>query len=338
MNNSFSEVNNFFELPSLRCANDVIEIVKTGNLFLHQYNSAQRQIQHFTGEATLSSAAINNFVENVSYSHNFCHERDIRYQHIVFPAKPIAFASEFKEAGVELTSLMTKQHYQGSVIYPIEQLASQEHFYRQDTHLNDFGKLAIMEMILRKLGYTLPKFSPRYGTRNLVGDLGGKLSLEAVPETTISELRPGEVAKKSFSTATFLSGNAGQISYHINFNSIFKQRLVLFGDSFIQAFLGLFSSLFHEVVYMRCPHVRGDITDLLAPDLVLTSNAERYLVNVPNHKTNPPYFLHYFNSGFRPSEIEDVTRNAFKALFSGPKSTAYLHWYSQMKRQYNSQS
>lgn len=317
---------NLFENEKLHCASDVVEILSTGDMFLHQFDSAQRQFQHFTGEAEVSEIAKKNFELNHLRNLDFCTQQNIKFCHIVFPAKPIAFRSELAEAGVEVKSIFGPAHALERVHYPIEHLKSREHFYKQDTHNNDDGKLAIVKFFLNVMGISIPKLTPIYGERDVLGDLGRKLGRKPAKELAIKGFEQFPQQRKVFSTNSFLKGNSGQIDYYVNTAAPIQQRLLVFGDSFINTSLMILSNIFHEIVYLRTPFIQRDIAENLSPDIIMTSNAERYLVNTPNAVTTAPYFLHYFSEKFTPIDAPEETIKAFKALFSGRESAVHNHW------------
>jgi len=128
---------------------------------------------------------------------------------------------------------------------------------------------------------------------------------------------------KKFSLHDYYNGNSGDLDFILNPFSVYPKRLVLFGDSFFRVQkLRIFYLLFEEIIYIRNPYIQEDIIKVLKPDIVLTGNAERYLINVPDASHPRPYFLNYFTSKFNPN-INRETVSGFEALFSGRESKRY---------------
>lgn len=309
--------------------NDVISFVGHPYLFLRQHNSQQHQFQYFTGEKTLSNVAKEQFRRNIEFNQDYCRINGIKYAHLVFPAKIPVFREWFKRAGVVVKPIFGSEHTSAHVMYPLEALNPTEDFLVQDTHNNDCGKLVLMNMLFQQLG--LPTFSerPNWVTVDVVGDMGKRLGHEGYNERRMKGF-VGQTSKIfTFSTAAALSGNSGQIYFTYNPSAASKKRMVLFGDSFIHSCIHLLAHRFEEVIYFRSPFILPDIADNLAPDIIVTSNAERYLVAVADAKVKKPYFLHYFTDAFSPQQFIPKHREALIALFAGRESNIYLQWKRQ---------
>lgn len=311
--------------------NDVIGFTGQPYLFLRQHNTQQHQFQYFTGEKTLSSTAIAQFQSNIEFNGDYCRLNGIKYLHLIFPAKIPVFADWFKRAGVTINSICKTEHRIEDVIYPLESLKPTEDFLVQDTHNSDRGKLVLMSILCEHLD--LPGFNdcPNFVPIEVVGDMGKRLNLKGWPEERIKGFIGKPMNILTFSTAAALSGNSGQIYFTYNPLAKLKKRILLFGDSFIHGCMHLLAHNFEEVIYIRGPFIQPDIADNLSPDVIVTSNAERYLVAVANAKIKKPYFLHYFNEAFSPAQFIPKHRDALMALFAGRQSNIYLQWKRQMR-------
>ncbi|MBN1008313.1 hypothetical protein [Amphritea pacifica] len=84
-----------------------------------------------------------------------------------------------------------------------------------------------------------------------------------------------------------------QIKY--NSRAPVKKRILAFGDGFILGAFEVLSYFFEEIIYVRSPYVLPDVADCLSPDIILTSNAERYLPVFSNFESDKPFFINYFN-------------------------------------------
>ena len=103
-----------------------------------------------------------------------------------------------------------------------------------------------------------------------------------------------------------------------------------FGDSFIKCALPFFAPVFRDVVFVRSAAFQSDMVDLMAPDFVISSNAERYLCKVEaDAGSKPMLFTHYGKTDYAPPSgfIE-----AYAAQFSWHHHPgAYEAWSNKMQ-------
>lgn len=129
---------------------------------------------------------------------------------------------------------------------------------------------------------------------------------------------------ESYSLDSYLKNTNGQMSFKFNPNAWFNKRLVLFGTSSFNTRLDVYQCLFTEVIFIRSPYIIEEMVLALEPDVVLTSNAERHLYNVPNSQNDTPWFLKYITPNFDSSLIPKTDYIAWKALFSRKESSLYI--------------
>ena len=303
--------------------NDVIKLPNSEQLFLAQMETAQRQFSHFVGERELDLKMQQIFRNNIFLNNEFCEKEGITYKHIVFPAKIPSFKELFAEHGLNVKPMFRKAHELENVSYPITSLNPEIDFYKTDTHNSDIGKLNLCNFILSELDAETISNKVLFEKKEFKGDLAQKLDMESSLEDKFIGFEALNIESFSFGTAKALTGNMGRIIFNYNKGAKYKSRLLLFGDSFIQGLIPILNFYYEEIVYFRSPYVMQDVAKNLSPDIIITSNAERYLASVPDASLCPPYFLHFFTKRFDPSRFSDSDLTALQAIFSGRESPLY---------------
>ncbi len=314
-------------------------IILNDIFFLHQENSGQTQFEYLIGNKILSNDNINIFKSNIKENERISKEYNFKYKHIIFPIKPVAYIDEFFKIGINIKRIVTEECIKiNSVYYPN---FDKKDYHDDDAHSNVFGQLKVINKICSD--FNLKNFhSVTYKEEMVVGELSKMYDNNQRKRTSADNLilEKNEIIKnknkkkvyiKKYSLAKVYKGNAGMLSYSINPLAINNKRIVLFGDSFLGGSFYLFSNLFNEVIFMRVPYIYEDIIKVLKPDIVLTSNAERYLVDMPDALNPKPYFLNYFTPKFKSNEIDNETVNMFNILFSGRESKPYKKFKKNKK-------
>lgn len=314
----------------LDCDDRVVELRSSNILFLRQKNGGQRQFDRFIGKLKIDRESTLNFQRNIELNSEFSKQNNIPYIHIIYPAKPIALRKILWAANVNVSSIVTEDHITKEVIYPLETVSEAQYYQKQGTHNTDLGYVRIIQAIFKSLDVKLPSLTPIVEKRLLKTDLAIMKGYGLVEEEVITGFEELLPHRRFFSNANALEGNSGHIEYYFNGNSLFKKRLLLFGDSFFRGSLHLLSHLFEEVIYLRCPYIIKDVADNLSPDYIWTGNAERYLVNVPDGSVNAPYFLNYFSPKFHPKKLGAEVKQVFNLLFSGRDNPKYKRWREQL--------
>lgn len=300
------------------------------NLFLHQDGVAQQQFEYLTGNLKVSKVAIESFKENISHNKNMSYQYGFDYRHVVFPAKPVLYADEFKKIGVDINPIFGKEHASDAVIYP---MLTKNDYDSDDTHTNQFGVFKVIADVLYDLGYSsLP--IPILKSIESSGDLAVMCEQSAIKKKIVVGFLDylNNTSKiERYSLAPYLIGNTGRMEFIFNPYGVINKRIVLFGDSFFGSKLNIFERLFTEVVFFRNPYVIEDVVKCVSPDIVLTENAERYLVDVPCVKDSHPWFMNYITNKFDSSKIPKSTTNAFNVLFSGRSSKIYQNNFGVKK-------
>ncbi|MEM8576503.1 MAG: hypothetical protein AAGF60_01505 [Pseudomonadota bacterium] len=277
-------------LPPVGVAEDTV-IGHDGWLFLYQ--GGQRQFDYLTGAAVPTVEAVTNFVDNLKRRRAFCAERGIGHLHVVFPSKPLVKTTHLPAAFRDTVSSPYQRYYapavaraalQDEVLYPLDALrdldATTSSFMRLDTHMTHAGSLAAARMILARLkGGEIPDDAFVRGQSHFWGDLGmrfGGRDLTA-PEEVLRLPDPQPAWLDNFGT---LTGNEGHVVVQIYPEALSRKRLLIFGDSFVMRCLKFLGVVFREVLFMRSSAIQPDIVRRFAPDMIVTSTAERYLAHV----------------------------------------------------------
>ena len=307
----------------LSVVNGVVSL-KDGTLFLRQKDRAQRQFDYLQGKS-IARQSIINFRRNVSSSAAYCRSKDIPYQHVIFPAKAVAYIQEFKDIGIEITPIVSGKHMIDNVYYPEINSIKKNWFIKDGNHCLCKGYIEVLYKVLSNLGIDIKGFS--YTTRRVlrVGDLGVMIGSSPIEREYIEGFSI-ESNVHSFSINDALPGNTGEMRMKINSRALMKKRILIFGDSFFVGCLNILAYFFEEVFYMRSPFVVKDVANCLEPDYVLTGNAERYLVDVVDGSTARPFFLNYINKNVEMDKLDERDIEAFNAFFSSKKSIGYKAW------------
>ena len=302
-------------------------IVFDDALFLHQENSSQRQFQVLMGEISIDPKNEVNFQKNMTHNMKIAKRDKFAYKHIIFPSKPMIYSESFKDIGVNLNSVFTEGFYHPEVIYP--QLGVED-YHLHDTHINDIGSFKVVSKVLEDIGYPLLP-EPNYLNKKKHGDLMkmlGNDSLENIKVINGFKKMPFE--PKEYNLNSALKGNTGDIKFLFNKDSLYNRRLVLFGDSFFEFSLRVYSLIFNEVIYLRNPYILDDIVRILQPDIVFTANTERYLFSVPDSERDKPWFMNYFSKKFNSNLLGEEDRRAFESIFSGRHSKLYKEFLNNL--------
>lgn len=310
----------------LTIENDVISIENSPHLFLQQKSVGQQQYAYFTGEKVLSESAITNFQQNISNNQRLCDATNTPYFHIVFPGKIPTFKDLFATAGVTVRSIFSNKHQAEKVVYLLNEGIGEQHFLEHDTHINDLGRLACVDKVLQLFELDKLNYTPEFQMSTYTGDLGQRLGIKESTYNKFLRFKGVQNKVKNYHINNSLPGNTGHIFYTVNNFAAIPKRLLLFGDSFLVGCIRTLSMYFREVIYFRNPYVMEDVLRWLSPDYVLTSNAERYLVNVPSISSSPPYFASYVSNKFATSHISADTQAAFEMLFKTKKGAEFEKW------------
>lgn len=313
----------FEENPLIKCRNDVLEVVSSNELFLLQKNRAQRQFEYLTNHKEVSELSILNFNENIEHLNTLADVYGFIGLNVVCPSKPVILNNELATAGIKVDSIFEKYFCEDTSLYPLRKLLKHKSTRKLDTHYSGIGQWQLVISLLEKLNLNTSFVQPIFDIKEQGGDLANMLCIESKYYETVFS---NHAVKSAYTNKNALSGNTGHIIYKINSESIYGKRLVIFGDSFIVQCLDILSIFFDEIIYFRNSFVLEDIVRVLSPDIVITQQAERYLVNIPSFRTSIPYLFKFLNSSYNPQLLDQSFLKATEALFSPRDSKLYKKW------------
>ena len=278
------------------------------------YQGAQKQFDYLLGKCSISEASIVNYTDNIRSRSKYFSDKKIDYLHIVFPSKPLLAKSELPEKLKNIESLYNKFPAFNEAIYPDNELVNyQSMTYKSDTHYKPRGSWAVLMTVLKKLGIENihpPEFSDGFFN----GDLNlmlGKNEPEEVEKFVGLQSVP--YCSFDFNNHSALKGNTGRIRVLRNPLALHKKRILIFGDSFINInLLSQMSVFFGDILFFRSPVVNYEVVRNYCPDIVITGQAERYLVSVPSDDTASSLLSEYMDPNmFDSSKVDEQFTGAF---------------------------
>ena len=324
---------------------DVVnDVIVTDNGFLFLYQGKQRQIDYFMGLLKPNKRSIDSFKQNITNRRAYCVNKDIDYLHIVYPAKPIVKSNFLpKIISSEVSSIFLNYYYSKNVdfvLYPLDELKAfnnlesmgKEVFRAKDTHMTDFGYSCIAKVILKKLGmdfHLLNSFfevEEKFCSSDLQIMMGDRTKTIELVYSSCNNV----FNHIYYDNRELLSGNTGNIVLSVNKSSLTDKSLLIFGDSFFKDSLKMFIPFFKNILFIRSSFFLKDIVELFDPDIVITSNAERYLSEVltdEDYRIKSPLF-HEDLKGDKDSVRE--FRKAWEAFLSiRYYPHVYHNWYKE---------
>jgi hypothetical protein len=308
------------------------------HLFL--FGGGQHQFDFLLGLRTPGDNDVRHFFENIERRKAHCSARGIEYFHVVFPSKPVIATDKLPAPYRDQVRSLFLSRYLATrpagqevidrLLYPREVLkaagATDRVFRVLDTHMTDQGNFVVADLLLRQLGlgYDPDRYFTRH-TEALSGDLATMLdSPVRLPEQRLKD----RTAPLYFDNRPFLSGNTNNVTVIHNRAALTQRRLLVFGDSFIKDGLRFYAPVFKDILFVRSTTFHTDLVELCAPDVVLTSNAERYLSSVGNDLSAPSLLLADF--GERSARSEPFFE-AFRAQLSWRHHrTAHDTWVKKL--------
>jgi hypothetical protein len=279
---------------------DVLE-GSDGYLFL--VGGRHHTLSLFTGEKGISRASVQAFHDNIAAREAFCRARGITYSACIFPDK-IPALRELLPQAPRISSLYLREYADKApsadvrqACYPISVLEGRtDRFTRTDTHYSIPGDIAVARHLLeRDRPQTLDgldrALAPFLSERNdFTGDLGRKLSPQRTETTVtldVARLPAVEIAGNGVET-----GNDGLLILHKAPAALTSETLLIFGDSFFRHLMPMLTLVFGKVVFCRTRFFHSEIVDAIAPDVIWTGQAERYLSRCAPD-ADRPHFLSY---------------------------------------------
>ncbi|MGC5197948.1 class I SAM-dependent methyltransferase [Aphanothece microscopica] len=272
-------------LPTTKALMEDVLLTDEGNAFLTGDNHSV--LKYATGELKPSQRSVEAFRSNIAARRRVSHSLRAPYVHVIFPDKQSVLSDSFPYQPVhrlgELYTYSLPASLRPSVIYPadaLRQVAEPSSFTPLDTHLSDHGSLEVMRLILDELGIdaaaTLDHIKSRISRiQRWSGDLGNKFSPPLLQEAKVLDADWPVIELRS--PGGF---NDGMIDILLNPAAANDATLLIFGDSFFRMMLKHLSAVFSKIIHLRSLFMHPEMAALIAPDYMLTGNAERYLSDV----------------------------------------------------------
>lgn len=305
---------------------DKILIADDGTLFLA--GGRHQVVRLFTGEIVPSDASKRAFVENIKQRQDYCERRGIHYEAFVFPDKmpllghmlPFETESLF-ESSYKLPPGL-KCHYLKQ-----ELAACVQPFPKTDTHYSVEGNHACARRI------AAPLFSDRLNDfdafiasnqklkKEFCGDLGSK---QDPPPTEVTAVlrRPSTL---SVETNGVRDGNDGLMMIATNPEAVSDKQLLLFADSYFRALIPYMAYFFSSVVFCRTRFFHYELVDAIAPDVIFSGMAERYLSNCLSDEKRPHYLAYPLLKGKASSPSEGFGQ-LFGSIVQSDKLAGHATW------------
>jgi SGNH hydrolase-like domain, acetyltransferase AlgX len=291
-----------------------------GYLFLAEGAHSPRDV--LLGVKKIDRQSFINFEQNILERAAVCANEGAKFLHVISPDKhsvmvdqfpirdPIYIGARYVEALPSVGEF---------VFYPqrLLQRADQPTFMRTDTHNTEYGNVltaaAIVGRVMRQdqSGNVRKLLSAQWVDIDRVGDLGGRF------EPPIGEVR--KVIQKKWRHHwrhnNLSGGNNGIVDVIFCPESVYPERILIFGDSFGRDLASILFFFFREVVFLRTPYFHRDIFDQVKPDILITQNVERYLDFCNSDEMRPSFFMypHLAQVDYAP---EKSFAEAFSAVLS----------------------
>ena len=275
------------------------------------------------GIRKVSEESYSNFGYNLVRRAAVCERAGVAFLHVIYPDKQSVMVDQFPvQDAICLTETYLDKlpHVQPWVCYPREALRDGPRgaFMKTDTHLSDVGNIVAAGAVVERLiGRSQADHvssllnSTDWHEKEYAGDLGSRF------EPQLSETR--RQLKKWWPHKWFHNelkgGNNGIVDLLFSPTSVYDKRILVYGDSFARDLSGMLSYFFREVVFLRTPYFHDDLFYQIQPDMVITSNVERYLSNCTSDDVRPSFFLYPHINGLDYAPGKPFSE-AFSALLS----------------------
>ncbi|MEV7529355.1 hypothetical protein [Agrococcus sediminis] len=282
---------------------------------------------HLSGRVDIAAESIHAFEENLERRTRFCADRGITYRHIIFPDKGSALRGAYP-GNVEVSYTDAYRPFFNDRVLDLEPILSDEtSFLFSDTHLSVQGMVRSTLAIATSI-YDFDVDRARRDLNDLIGneyeaagDLGRKL------DPPVTETRRQVLGRylKRFDNRN--GANDGHCIVGFNLRraeGVPSERLLIFGDSFLELGLPMLSYFFSDVVFCRSRFFHQEMVDMVRPDVVITESAERYFSRVRSDLEAPRFLLYYGVRGRRyPEDSAFYTALNAALNYPGPQYRSF---------------
>lgn len=280
--------------------------------YLFLFDGGQNQFDYLVGDRIPTTEAVANFFDNLEQRQRYCESRGIAYLHILFPSKPVVATDKLPSPWRERVRSLFLSRYVATrseawpscLCYPRDLLRELDTerpvFHALDTHLTDYGSLAVARLALQKLGLD---YDPAGYFTESASELSGDLARMLGSPVTVAGIRIyPDLPAFLFDNRRALPSNTHNMAVMHNPHAASERRLLIFGDSFIKEALHYLAPCFRDIVYVRSTTFQADLVENIGPDVVISSNAERYLSNVVSDRDSHSLLMALYGVGsYTPS-------------------------------------
>lgn len=254
-------------------------------------NDSNDAVGQLTGNVTFNSTDILKWKLVLGCRKEYFKRNAIKYYYLVVPNKESAMV-DFIE-GVELSedrpvmkfNELFKEIYSEDVCYPLQELTKHctDFYPKGDSHWNHKGAFSSYQKLISNIQKDFPKVGVlsandvNYVEQMQKGDLSGKLNGETLEANYIPRVKRSP-PKMLFNNKC---PNRGK---KIIFTSAEKNQptAVIFRDSFSSHLIPFLVHSFSRVVFVWQPNIDYSILEEEKPDIVISQQAERFLIRVPD--------------------------------------------------------
>lgn len=282
------------------------------------------------GERRISDQSVQNFWQNAEERQAFAAARDIAFLTLIAPEKyrvvpdgfPIASArSPFDDYNLRSADYM---------LYPVEDLIKNEFgvsYYKTDTHWSLSGIRKIAQLIGRRAGLSEEQLraaddlvAPNIRPFEFCGDLGRKLAPERKePAERVTRMGSVRAVENGMTHDYTRPVNDGRMICSHSPDAVSPKTLLIFGDSYLHNSLPVLEAYFQNVIFCRTRFFHNEMVEMVAPDIIVCQQAERYLGAVAPDREAPPFLLLPFVLGRSMSFAPDDARFVSNMLSCGRK-------------------
>lgn len=280
-----------------------------------------------TGERVPSPASFGVFRRNLAERAEWAARNGAAYVHVIFPDKQ-SYAPELWPFGTprrlgDMYLSACEPAERAKIMYPVPLLLANRALVtsRIDTHLTMAGcAMVAAELVRRITGHDQSArlrdiLSDLTEPKEVSGDLGSKLD----PPWTDTLYVSGTLPPGRFISNQIAGGNNGMVDIRIARRAAFGLRVLIFGESFARQASTYLPWFFSEILFCRTAFFHPEIAEAYRPDVLITSNAERYLSNPPPDESRPSFLTYPWLNGGTHSPSKEFAR-ALSAMLSFPRA------------------
>jgi hypothetical protein len=250
------------------------------------------------------AGSVETFWENHARRQAFCAARGIAFSTWVFPDKLSIVANDPAFCDVKIGSVY-RRHYLAqapdpcAVHYLGDIIDKSEDFPKTDTHLSAAGMCKAVLAMARSLGLSgQAEFVARVAETCVevpdhCGDLGVKLTPARTEQIRVA--RPLVPHQREMNGIA--AGNDGMMDLLHTPTSSTDKTLLVFGDSFFRQNLVYLTFFFRNIVFLRSRYFHDEFVEAVAPDVIFSGLAERYLSSVTSDRARPHFLSYPYVSG-----------------------------------------